>query len=137
MLLKLVAVGVCSLVLAVTLLIAYARRPALSSTNYRREGGEQSAQSRIEAELLVLRSEGFQPREIKRPPGKFLLTLQNQSNEEEPSFMLTLEAGPSLKQIRVSKRQSKYRELMELPPGTYVLTETNHPDWTCKIVIEQ
>src|SRR5688572_18107555 len=133
---KLTAVGVCSLALGVTFLIAYAGRPALSPINYKRDGA-QSTQSRIEAELLVLRSEGFQPREIKRPPGKFLLTLQNQSNEEEPSFMLTLEAGPSLKQIRVSKRQSKYRELMELPPGTYVLTETNHPDWTCKIVIEQ
>lgn len=137
MLRKLLTVGVCSLALAVTLLIVYARRPALPSTTYRSDGGEQSTQSRVEAELLVLRSDGFQPREIKRPSGKFLLAIQNHSSEEEPSFILRREAAESLRQIHVSKRQSKYRELVDLPPGRYVLAEANHPDWKCQLIIER
>jgi hypothetical protein len=135
---KLVALGACSLAIALTLLIAYARRPStLSFTNDERLEADQLVQSRIEVELLVLRSDGFQPSEIKRPPGKFLLALQNHSSEAEPSFTLTREAGQSLKQIRFSKNQSKYREFIDLLPGRYVLAETNHPDWTCRIIIEQ
>lgn len=90
---------------------------------------------RVEAELLVLRSDGFTPNEIRRRPGGFLLALQNHSSEEEVSFVLTQESGPSLRQIRFARRQSKLREFIELPPGRYVLAETNHPEWRCLIVI--
>lgn len=135
---KLVALGLSCLAVALAVLIAYGRRPSFPST-FKNEpiATEAPAQSGMEAELLVLRPDGFQPREIKRRHGKFLLAIQNQSSEEGPSFILTREAGHSLKQMRVPKRQSKYRELIDLPPGTYVLTEANHPDWTCQIIIEQ
>ena len=90
---------------------------------------------RTEAELLVLRSEGFKPNEITRPPGRFLLALQNHSSVEEISLVLKQESGASMRQVRMAKRQSKLKEILELPPGRYVLTETNHPEWTCTIVI--
>lgn len=137
MLRRSILVGISSLAIAATLLIAYARRPSLSLPDYKSQAAEQSTESRIEAELLVLRSDGFHPREIKRPRGKFLLAIQNHGSAEEPSLVLTREAGASLKQIRFSPRQSKYRELLDLPPGKYVLAEANHSDWTCQIIIEQ
>jgi hypothetical protein len=140
MLRKLIALGLCSLALVVTFFIAYARRPATSLSSGHEKaliGSEPSSQNQLEAELLVLNAEGFQPKEIKRPRGKFLLAIQNQSTEEQPSFILTRETGQSLKQIGVPKRQSKHRELVDLPPGRYVLAETSHPEWTCRVTIEQ
>ena len=133
---KLIAIGLSCFAVAVAFLIAYARRPSTSRlSNPKPMKTGQSPSSRIEAEIIVLRSEGFQPREIRRPPGRFLLALQNQSSEEEVSLVLTQESGPSLRQIRFAKGQSKLRDFIELPPGRYVLTETNHPEWRCSIVI--
>lgn len=133
---KLVIVGLCSLALALTLLIAHAKRPAASfSSRGERVGDKLSTPSHVEVELLVLRPEGFQPREIRRPPGRFLLALQNHSTSEEVSLTLTPEGGNPLKQVRFENKQSKLREFLELPPGRYVLSEANHPEWTCSIEI--
>jgi hypothetical protein len=133
---KLVIVGLCSLAVALTLLIAHARRPA-ESTSFKEEpiGEKPSSPSKLEAEILVLRPDGFQPREIRRPPGRFLLALQNQSKAEELSLTLTPEGGNPLRQVRFENKQSKLREVLELTPGRYVLTEANHPEWTCSIEI--
>lgn len=95
----------------------------------------QGALDRVEAELLVLRSDGFTPHEITRPPGRFLLALQNHSNEEELSLILKQETGASVREVRIAKRQSKFKELLQLPVGRYVLFDTNHPNWTCTITI--
>ena len=97
----------------------------------------QDSQGRVEAELLVLRSEGFQPREIRRPQGRFLLMVQNFSSEEEVSFTLTHESGSSVKQLQMPKRQSKVKDYLNLPPGRYVLAEASHPEWNCAITITQ
>lgn len=94
-----------------------------------------TATDRVEAELLVLRSDGFHPNEITRPPGRFLLALQNQGSEEEPSLELKQERGASVREVRMPQRQSKFKEFLHLPPGRYVLVETNHPAWTCTITI--
>ena len=90
---------------------------------------------RLEAELLVLRSDGFTPNEITRPMGRFLLALQNHSNEEELSLVLKQETGASVREVRLARRQSKFKELLQLPVGKYVLFDTNHPNWTCTITI--
>lgn len=95
----------------------------------------QSASGRVEAELLVLRSDGFKPHEITRQPGQFLLAVHNHSNQEELSLILKQETGPSLREVRIPKRQSKFKEFLNLPPGRYMLIETNHPEWTCTINI--
>lgn len=133
---KLIIVGLCSLAVALTLLIAHASRPSVSlSSKGEHIAEKQSSPSKVEAEILVLRHDGFHPREISRPPGRFLLALQNQSTAEELSLTLTPEGGNPLKQVRFENKQSKLREVIELPPGRYVLSEANHPEWTCSIEI--
>jgi hypothetical protein len=61
--------------------------------------------------------------------------VQNHSSEEELSLVLKQESGSSVREVRIPKRQSKLKEFLHLPPGRYVLAETNHPDWTCAITI--
>lgn len=95
----------------------------------------QGISDRVEAELLVLRSDGFKPSEITRPTGRFLLSIQNQSSEEELSLVLRQERGGAVREVHTLKRQSKFKELLNLTPGRYMLVETNHPDWNCTITI--
>ena len=111
------------------LFVTYARSSRTSNVE------SQGESDRVEAELLVLRSDGFTPNEITRPPGRFLLALQNHSNEEELSLVLKQETGASVREVRLAKRQSKFKELLHLPVGRYVLVDTQHPDWTCTITI--
>ena len=96
---------------------------------------EQATNNRTEVELLVLRSTGFHPAELNRPRGPFLLSLQNYSGDDELALVLKHEAGAFTGQIRFQKKQSKLREVIDLAPGRYVLTEAHHPDWICTITI--
>lgn len=95
---------------------------------------EQTA-ARFEAERLVLRQMGFEPSEIRRPPGPFLLIVHNQSSAESISLILRRDAGELLKALAFRQRQARLRERIDLPPGQYVLTEQNHPNWQCRITI--
>lgn len=138
MLRKILTAGVLLSIFAVLLLAASARSGSNSIVaDYRGErlGSQPAANDRAEAELLVLRSDGFKPNEITRGPGRFLLAIQNHSSAEELSLVLKQEGGASMRQVRMAKRQSKLKEILELLPGRYVLTEANHPEWTCTIVI--
>ncbi len=133
---KLVVLGLCSLAASLTLFIAHAKHRSVSLSSRGEHTREKpSSQGNLEVELLVLRPDGFQPREIRRPPGRFLLALQNHSTADELSLTLAPEGGNPLRQVRFEKQQSKLREFIELSPGRYVLSETNHPEWTCSIEI--
>ena len=108
-----------------------------SAVKHRANLTEVSAQSanRLEAELLVVRADGFHPKEITRPPGRFLLALQNHSTAEDLWLVLRREGDSSMREVRTSKKQSKSRQFVDLPPGRYVLSEASHPDWSCTIII--
>jgi hypothetical protein len=133
-----IMVGILFMALAISLLFTIS---ALSSSNFslKLRASEatpnQEQANRLEAELLVLRAEGFHPKEITRPPGPFLLVVQNHSSAEEISLVLRQERGVAIREARTSRGLSKSRELVNLPPGRYVLTEANHPEWNCTIVI--
>jgi hypothetical protein len=127
---KAIVAGVLVLVIGVTLFFAV---DAWSGHTSALEN--QSSSNRLEAELLVLRSDGFHPNEITRRPGRFLLALQNHSSEEDLSLVLKQESGASLRSVNIPKRQSKLKEFLDLPPGRYVLMAAKHPDWICTITI--
>lgn len=96
---------------------------------------EQVHKLNTEVELITVRSKGFDPVEIKRPQGPFLLAVDNHSESDELSIQFRSENGAAMKDVRFSKRQSKQRTGFDLPPGRYVLTEDRHPDWICRIII--
>lgn len=88
----------------------------------------------IESELITLTTRGFEPVEITRPAGKFILMVDNRS-EEEMNFRLARETGESLHDIRSSREERDWSEIMDLKPGKYVLTERDRPDLSCSITI--
>jgi hypothetical protein len=76
---------------------------------------------------------GFEPKEINRPKGQFLLVVHNRSGVEEVNLRLDHEAGNRLHEVRVGRDRLDWRAPLDLHPGQYVLTEAGHPGWICRI----
>jgi len=70
---------------------------------------------------------GFDSSEISAPRGEFLILLQNRTGRRDLNFWLARE-----NQGRVAESDSQKRDWkaqVQLNPGTYIIGETNHPDW--------
>jgi hypothetical protein len=88
-----------------------------------------------EAEVVKILPTGFEPRQITRPRGGFLLVLSNRTGLDDVEWRLDREAGGRLHAVRISEGRLVSKQHADLPPGTYVLTEAGHPDWVCRITI--
>ncbi|MDX6501037.1 MAG: hypothetical protein QOG23_4297 [Blastocatellia bacterium] len=89
----------------------------------------------IEAEIVTVRPTGFEPAAITRPRGDFLLVINNRSGLEEVNWRLDRETGGNLVEVRIAGGKLRSGNFEDLVPGSYVLTEANHPDWICRITI--
>jgi hypothetical protein len=89
----------------------------------------------IEAEIATILPTGFEPAAITRPQGEFLLVINNRSGLEEITWRLDLEIGGKLREVKVGDGKLRSGNFEDLPPGRYVLSEANHPEWICRITI--
>jgi hypothetical protein len=89
----------------------------------------------LEAETIAIRPWGFEPDQIKRPQGRFILRVDNRSGLSEVTLQLDNETGSRLRSKTVPETRLDYREIIDLPPGTYPLPEAGNPDWACRITI--
>lgn len=94
--------------------------------------------ARLESERITVRPTGFEPAEITRPAGRVLLAVNDRSGLG--ALTLRLDAGPGvrLREVRVpqdTRGRHEWRQVVNFPPGTYVVTEANHPGWVCRITI--
>lgn len=90
---------------------------------------------RIETEIITVLPHGFEPAEITRPRGRFILMVDNRSGLEEVSLQLDREAGARLLAAQVHRSRPDWDDVFDLPPGNYILTEANHSEWGCRITI--
>jgi hypothetical protein len=90
---------------------------------------------RVETELVTILPTGFNPSAITRPHGRFLILIDNRSGLEEVNVKLDRVGGHTLRAVRRMKDQLIWRQIEDLPPGEYLLTEGDHPDWVCRIKI--
>ena len=124
-LLSLIVAGVLVTILIAG--IAYARRSTPSLLNQK--------QVRVETELITLHQTGFEPNEIRRPRGAFILGVDNRSGIESIEFRLMRADGQPVNALRNARRKTSWRDVVDLAPGEYLLSEANHSDWTCKVTI--
>lgn len=89
----------------------------------------------FESELITITPHGFEPREITRPQGRFLLMIDNRSGLAATALALTREAGPRTHEMHVPREEPNWSSVVDLQPGRYVLTEADHPGWSCQITI--
>lgn len=123
---------ICALIaIAATIAVAIkARRSAPAAAAQEKEQGE-----RLEVEYVTLTRAGFEPAEITRPRGRFLLAVNNRTRLESIEVQLEREAGGRLRGARIPSMKRDWRERVALPPGRYLLTEAGHPGWKCLITI--
>ena len=91
--------------------------------------------SPLEVELISVHPYGFEPKEITRPKGRFLLEVDDHSGLKSIAPRLTRVTGPKLRDFDMKREEPAWSEEMDLGPGRYVLSEANHPGWTCYINI--
>ena len=89
----------------------------------------QGPQAPVQAELVTVTPTGFEPSELTRPKGRFLLAIDNQSGLDEVEFYFERETGGRVN-VPLSRRgKLAWREIVDLTPGTYILRATNDESW--------
>ena len=83
---------------------------------------------------IELTSSGFTPNEVQHAPGTFAVAVENSALSGDYTLLLKAEDGTVLKEFKVQKGSSAWT--VTLQTGTYTLTETDHPQWTCRIVVQ-
>lgn len=129
----LAAVGVIAAAAAVA--FAISSRAGGSFAVPRQPSHAQPTRGRVEAEVITIRPSGFDPAEITRPRGRFYLVVENRSGTHDLDLRLSREAGLGLAGVRIPRGRLRWRDALDLPPGTYVLTEAGHPGWACRLTI--
>ena len=90
---------------------------------------------RLETELITLQPSGFEPNEIRRPQGAFILGVDNRAGDESIELQFMRADGQRLNALQTRKRKVSWREIVDLPPGQYFLSVANHPAWICNVTI--
>lgn len=105
--------------------------PARSDSAVR--AASQSSGEQVEVEVITVRANGFEPLELTRPQGAFMLAITNHSGDTELDLKLDRVNGNRVHEVRLAKGRVRWNKVFDLPPGDYVLSEQNHPDWICRI----
>jgi hypothetical protein len=83
---------------------------------------------------IQLSSNGFTPSEVQHAPGTFAIAVENNTLSGEYTLKLKAEDGTVLSEVHVQKGSSAWS--VNLQTGRYTLTELNHSQWTCNIVVQ-
>ena len=85
--------------------------------------------------IFTLRPNGFQPAEITIPAGKYLVIVRNRTGLDKFSFRLERGSGARLHDVRMPRYKREWKQFLQLAPDTYVITESDHPGWVCRITV--
>ena len=129
--------SVAAAFLAVTSLIVSLQMLRVSAVREREaeSGVEIPQQDRREVEQITLQLNGFNPGQITRPEGRFILSVHNRSGLDNIKLQFGQENGSRVPALESRKRRLSWADEVDLPPGRYVLSEVSHPRWRCLITI--
>ena len=94
----------------------------------------QSDADKLEVELVTLHASGFEPLEIRRPKGSFVLLLEDRSGKDASAFTLRDLKGGHLREVTTKRASFEWHDVLSLQPGDYLLT-SNNSDSACHITI--
>lgn len=95
----------------------------------------QSVTSKLEVELITVRTSGFEPVEIVRPKGPFVLLVDDRSGKESSSLTLQRVNGARVRDINTERMKFEWHDVINLPSGDYILTDAGNPNSHCQITI--
>jgi hypothetical protein len=96
----------------------------------------QLADDGIHGEVITILPQGFDPKEIIKPKGHFILLVDNHSGVVGINLRLDQQGGARLADVQVEPTTLGWTQTVDLPAGTYLLTEANHPNWVCRITVK-
>lgn len=123
------------LLLAISGTLIVAGLKAESSKSLSKPETQDQRSRQPETEIVTVTPTGFEPGEITRSQGRFLLAIDNRTGLEELQLYLERETGSRVSLSR--KRKLAWREAIDLPPGRYSLRAANDQSWHCRITINQ
>lgn len=88
----------------------------------------------LEVELINVLPNGFEPAEIIRPSGRFILLFDNQTRLQGLEFRVE-RAGVSVIPAVQGGRKTESTKILSLPAGEYHITEATHPEWKVTLTI--
>jgi hypothetical protein len=94
-----------------------------------------SNKPRIDTEIISITPQGFEPTEIARPKGPFILRINNRSGLGELSLRLNSESGNNLVVVPLNNGRANWNQALDLPPDNYIISEAGHSGWTCNLTI--
>jgi hypothetical protein len=98
-------------------------------------GRAASDNSQLEVELVTLRPAGFEPAEITRPKGPFVLFIDDRSGTESSSLVLKRMNNERLRAIILGRKKSDWHDVLDFAPGTYLLQDAANSELRCQITI--
>lgn len=118
--------------------ISVTEAPATPSKPAAAASATQSGPNKTEpftARIITIRRMGMEPREITCPKGRVLLAVHNRTGLDEVVLNVDRVGGSRLHQERLSSGKADWRVFANFTPGSYVLSEANHPEWSCNITV--
>ena len=91
--------------------------------------------NQLETEIVTITPAGFEPAEITRAQGRFMLAIDNRSGLDEVDPYVERETVGRVNVALSRKGKLAWRETIDLPPGHYVLRAANDESWRCAITI--
>jgi hypothetical protein len=117
--------------------LANMTRAAQSESSTEQQKSDPS--SPTEVLRVTIRPTGFEPSEITHTNKSFYFAVDNQSGLDNVELKLEREAGNSSRNVEhvfaLPKGRLRGGVMKSLPPGQYLLTEAQHPEWVCRITI--
>jgi hypothetical protein len=96
---------------------------------------QEAPTSDARVEVFALTPTGFEPRETTIPAGEYLLVFNNRTGLDDFALRFEREGERGASEARPALRKRALRQMHRLTPGTYVITETNHPEWTLRLTV--
>lgn len=96
---------------------------------------QQRSDTQLQAELITATPAGFEPTDITRPRGRFLLAVDNRSGLDQLDLYLERETGSRVHEGLSRKGKLKWRDVVDLAPGHYVLRAAHDSSWRCDITL--
>jgi hypothetical protein len=117
----------------VVLLTSNSKSPAKLVEVIGGQGG--STKEQLQAKQIIIGPTGFEPVTLTSPKGRFLLIIRDNTGLRETILRLDREQGNHIREIRLSNAKHGWKDVVNLSPGQYILSEANHSDWICRITI--
>lgn len=89
----------------------------------------------LQAEVLILSRGGFNKSAINRPRGRFILHVENRSGADDIDIQLKKAEDGRVLDKQLEKHNRKQKGVVSLPPGDYLLSVVDHPEWVCRVTI--